>query len=263
MDKELVPGRGNWSVEDGKLNNAGNTAKATLFYGNMDWEDYSVEATVQAADISLTKYAAVLGRCASSGIYYQLGFNQYGLSLSRRFNDNFENLGNRSFDFLAGEKYTLRLEMKGNRIVGLADTGDGLVERIVVQDDMIPFGCGGLESNLTSASFDDFKLEEILTTQSPAPEQLPLSSVEQNKPNPLSGETMIPVHIRKPAWVQMDIVDASGRVVGNLFNGRMEEGIHSILWKPGMGINAGLYFYVMQVLQKGSHEVSHIKMIVQ
>jgi hypothetical protein len=262
---ELIDGRGVWSVENGALNSTAVSAFATTFYGSMDWEDYVVEASVKVESFSLTGFASILGRCASSCIYYQLGFNRFGLSLSRRFNDHLETLGTWTFDFEEGKEYTLRLEMRGNRIRGFVDTGTGLVERIAVEDALIPFGCAGLASHLTGTGFDDFSVKALSETGSRIPEEIDISVIGQNVPNPFSAMTRIPLFLSEPARVRMDMLDASGRMIENLLNCRMEGGNHSIIWnrKKVNGIEPGLYFCVVQVQQKDLFEISQIKMIVQ
>jgi hypothetical protein len=262
---ELTNGRGVWSVENGTLNSTGATAFATTFYGSMDWEDYSVEASVKVESFSLTGFASILGRCASSCIYYQLGFNRLGLSLSRRFNDHLETLGTWTSDFEEGKEYRLRLEMSGNSIRGFVDTGTGLVKRIAVEDALIPFGCAGLASHLTRAGFDDLSVAALSGTSIRIPEKIDISVIGQNVPNPFSVMTRIPLFLSEPAYVRLDMLDSSGRMVENLLNCRMEGGNHFITWngEGGKGIEPGLYFCVVQVQQKDLFEISQIKMIVQ
>jgi hypothetical protein len=71
--------------------------------------------------------------------------------------------------------------------------------------------------------------------------------------------------LTEPARVRIDMLDASGRMVENMLNRRMEGGNHSITWNREKvnGIEPGLYFCVVQVQQKDLFEISQIKMIIQ
>ena len=66
-------------------------------------------------------------------------------------------------------------------------------------------------------------------------------------PNPFTEKTTIPFTLTAATLVQLDIFDAQGRNVRNLYKGRMEAIRHEIVWngkdETGQIIPAGVYFY--------------------
>lgn len=62
-----------------------------------------------------------------------------------------------------------------------------------------------------------------------------------NFPNPFRDRTSFKYHIARDGTVSLDILDASGRIVSNIFEGYMHKGEHIAGWSPEI-ILPGLYF---------------------
>ncbi len=60
-------------------------------------------------------------------------------------------------------------------------------------------------------------------------------------PNPFSGSTSFRFSLKKAGQVQVEILDARGRLVERLAGGEMPAGLNSLTWESQAG--AGLYFY--------------------
>ena len=66
-----------------------------------------------------------------------------------------------------------------------------------------------------------------------------------NYPNPFNPQTHINVILQEPGYIQLDIYDARGKFIRNLFDGYQQSGNHSILFKAGQ-LASGFYFYRLQ-----------------
>ncbi|GAB4377033.1 MAG: hypothetical protein Kow0042_24130 [Calditrichia bacterium] len=68
-----------------------------------------------------------------------------------------------------------------------------------------------------------------------------------NYPNPFNPETRISFTLPAPAVISLDIFDVSGKHIRRLFSGRLNDGIHSIVWNGrnqfGESMPSGVYFY--------------------
>jgi hypothetical protein len=145
-----IPARGIWQATGEVVRRADHEGEGRILIGNTDWANYRVQVTVKTP---ATGEAGVMGRCASTDIFYGLAIDQQALTLSRRFNGQSEPLGTWAFPFRPGQAYGLRLTMRGEQIEGGVDTGDGMIARIRVTDDTIPCGCVGFRSVDTSGEF--------------------------------------------------------------------------------------------------------------
>lgn len=70
-------------------------------------------------------------------------------------------------------------------------------------------------------------------------------SLEAARPNPFNSATVIPFTLDRAANVRLAVYDLTGRLVGELLNGRAEAGRHEIAWKPE-GLPTGLYLYTLE-----------------
>jgi len=61
-------------------------------------------------------------------------------------------------------------------------------------------------------------------------------------PSPFNSETNIYLNVDTSQKFIISVYSASGRLVDQLLNADLESGKHSISWKPGANIQAGLYF---------------------
>ena len=72
--------------------------------------------------------------------------------------------------------------------------------------------------------------------------------LDQNYPNPYTGETTIPFTLANPADVRLDIADMAGRKVAGVVRKNRNPGAQSIkLNLSGLGLPPGDYIYELQV----------------
>jgi hypothetical protein len=73
------------------------------------------------------------------------------------------------------------------------------------------------------------------------------SQLEQNYPNPFNPMTTIRFKLEERSEVTLSVFDASGRLVRELANTQLEEGIHERIWNgtdaKGNRVASGIYFY--------------------
>lgn len=68
----------------------------------------------------------------------------------------------------------------------------------------------------------------------------------QAYPNPFSKEVNFSFHLDGSSAVKLDVYDPAGRLVSCLYNGRLDAGDHSFVWKSPVAENktvGGIYFY--------------------
>lgn len=134
---------GTWTVDGTGLARSDAPDEGKILYGNTDWTDYNVQATFKVTPVGET---GIMGRCASTDIYYLLSIQRTGVTLSRRFNATFNTLAFWPHPFEPGQSCTVKLAMQGDKIEGYVDTGKGLEKRVSVIDDSIPCGCIGFRA---------------------------------------------------------------------------------------------------------------------
>jgi hypothetical protein len=75
-------------------------------------------------------------------------------------------------------------------------------------------------------------------------------TLHQNVPNPFNPTTRIDFEIEKGGTVDLSVYDVAGRLVANIFQGRLGEGAHQVTWngKTNSGTTAatGVYLYVLK-----------------
>ncbi len=76
-------------------------------------------------------------------------------------------------------------------------------------------------------------------------------ALSENFPNPFNNSTMITIDLKHDSNTSLIIYDGLGRHVRTLFNGPLNEGIHSIGWDgandAGTIVSSGIYFYRLRV----------------
>ena len=70
-------------------------------------------------------------------------------------------------------------------------------------------------------------------------------SLEQNYPNPASGETSIRFTIPKAEKVSLAVYDINGRIVKVLVHGSRDAGTHTVSFNTG-SLAGGIYYYRMK-----------------
>lgn len=73
-----------------------------------------------------------------------------------------------------------------------------------------------------------------------------LSMTMRNFPSPFRTVTTLRYALPKTGRVQIDVYDASGRRVTNIYDGVVAAGEHSILWRRPENVSAGVYFARIQ-----------------
>lgn len=90
---------------------------------------------------------------------------------------------------------------------------------------------------------------------------IPLA-LEQNSPNPFDGDTRLEYAIYEATPVQLDVVDASGRIVRNLVDATQSKGSYSVLWDgrdaTGKELPAGVYFTRLRTKDGGETRKMHL-----
>lgn len=71
--------------------------------------------------------------------------------------------------------------------------------------------------------------------------------LQQNRPNPVTGRTVIPFQLDVRGATRLDIFDIAGRKVRTLVDGELEPGAHTIEWdgrdEAGGDVSDGIYLY--------------------
>ena len=90
---------------------------------------------------------------------------------------------------------------------------------------------------------------------------IPLA-LEQNSPNPFQGSTRLDYQLNEESPVQLDVVDASGRIVRTLVNEAKPKGRYSIIWdgrdQAGNALPAGVYFTRLRSKSAGESRKMHL-----
>lgn len=75
--------------------------------------------------------------------------------------------------------------------------------------------------------------------------------LEANYPNPFNNRTVISYRLSKQAYVQLSILDITGKVVLSLINDYEPRGIHEIVWSgtnsQGDTVSSGIYYLLLKV----------------
>lgn len=66
-------------------------------------------------------------------------------------------------------------------------------------------------------------------------------------PNPFQENITISYNLKNTSFINLRILDLSGRVVNTFHNGKDEQGTHSIIWRgldeDGHRVKPGVFFY--------------------
>jgi hypothetical protein len=78
-----------------------------------------------------------------------------------------------------------------------------------------------------------------------------VSPILEIMPNPTRSGSQISYAIPQPSHVNLDVLSASGQTVKSIYSGRMNEGVHSIIWNGsnewGTRLPSGTYFVVLSM----------------
>ncbi|WP_010662674.1 choice-of-anchor U domain-containing protein [Marinilabilia salmonicolor] len=90
--------------------------------------------------------------------------------------------------------------------------------------------------------------------------------LEQNYPNPFTGQTKIGYQLNSPARVIISVFNLSGEKVKILVSQNMPQGKHEIFWdgrdNSGKSLNSGIYFYQMEVISENGGTSKMKKMVL-
>lgn len=70
--------------------------------------------------------------------------------------------------------------------------------------------------------------------------------IEKCYPNPFNSSSLISFKINKPVYLKLCVYNIQGRLIENLFSGKIQEGVHNIMWKPEPYLTSGVYYLSMQ-----------------
>ncbi|MDX2414811.1 MAG: FlgD immunoglobulin-like domain containing protein [Bacteroidales bacterium] len=89
--------------------------------------------------------------------------------------------------------------------------------------------------------------------------------LEQNYPNPFTGQTKISYQLNSPARVVISVYNLNGKELKILVNQQMPQGKHEVVWDgrddSGTSLNSGIYSYRMEVIT-GKGSIVRIKTLV-
>jgi len=89
----------------------------------------------------------------------------------------------------------------------------------------------------------------------------PVSSLDQNFPNPFNPVTTIRFQLEEPSRVRLEIFDVRGALVRKLVNGARPAGGNLVTWDgkndSGQAVSSGVYFYRLT-----ANDFSHTKKMV-
>ena len=88
----------------------------------------------------------------------------------------------------------------------------------------------------------------VATSAQPSPQMIAL---HHNYPNPFNGATRIAYTLSAPAWVEVSVVNLSGRKVGTLIQEPQSAGLHEVVWNP-VDQASGIYFYKITAASDGA-----------
>lgn len=99
------------------------------------------------------------------------------------------------------------------------------------------------------------------TGEKPAGNQTTME-LQQNYPNPVLSETVIPYLLTEAGNVEIEVYDLVGRKIKTLVDGRQSKGLHKVRWDVtdahGKQVPAGIYLYSL----KTGNKVKLMKMLV-
>lgn len=131
----------------------------------------------------------------------------------------------------------------------ISDVLGGLTDQIQFRFVACDLNTGGL----VEAGIDDFAIETFIPMLDDV-EDLDvrqITGLRQNEPNPFGPATRIKFTLSNPGQANLQIFDASGRLVRTLVDSPMTSGTHQILWDglddQGHEAGSGVYFYKLKV----------------
>ena len=136
------------------------------------------------------------------------------------------------------KKYKYSFDNNGNL---LSVSGDVLSLRCSATD-----GNGNTGVGETSLPMNE---EMIVSRAAPTQTSEHSSFESRNYPNPFTEKTNIQFHLSEKAFVQINILDVSGRVVDKISSKQMEAGEHLFIW-DAKGRAGGVYFYQIRYNDK-------------
>ncbi len=146
------------------------------------------------------------------------------------------------------------------------DAGQTWEKEVVGEYPYIPVGVSATPSgNVWIAGYAG-RIQHLpgSTVSVPGPSGTPSRSyLGQVVPNPFRSEASIRYTLPADGWLDLQIVDVSGRVVESLANGRARAGAHTLVWAPRAGersapdVTPGMYFCRLQyVADRSSDEAA-------
>ncbi len=140
--------------------------------------------------------------------------------------------------------------------------GDGHLE--VPNWDIMEYGMTMAHMKRTCTTAKDYILSLSTTTGfSDVPEMGPFVRIYPNTPNPFANYTMISYSLSEAGNVEIQVVDAAGRLVRDLFSGRQYVGDYQIAWdgqdNAGRPVSNGMYY--ARLISGDQHAVREMALV--
>ena len=129
----------------------------------------------------------------------------------------------------------------------------GFIDRVRIYD------CALTEEQIAALYYSEMPVADIPTSVKTSENSV--FRLEQNRPNPFSSETTIGYELNVPGHVVMQIYDITGTLVATPINRDMQPGAYTAKWNSS-GINAGIYFYVLEVISEKGTSKKVRKMVI-
>ncbi len=71
-------------------------------------------------------------------------------------------------------------------------------------------------------------------------------NLEQNYPNPFNSSTMFRFKVSTPANINLSVYNVQGELIEKIFEGKLHNGVHKILWTPETNLSSGVYYLRME-----------------
>jgi hypothetical protein len=130
--------------------------------------------------------------------------------------------------YMFGENYTLAY-------------GLGRIQHIFLNEDPCVPTINSFYRDLVYANINGVEYGSFVTVgqaQGTEPAQFRL---KQNYPNPFNPVTTVELSTPDASWVDLKVFDILGQPVATLLSGRLEAGVHKVLW-DATGLSSGVYF---------------------
>jgi len=166
--------------------------------------------------------------------------------------------GKYNIDFsVAGTSSNGRIQMKVDGQIVLntlivPDTGGWQNWQKITENGVyLPKGTHVIEILFLRGGFNFQKMEFTSADNSIIEKVTSYLYLGKNYPNPFNDQTTIPIVLTRPSEVKLNIFDLQGKLVRNLYGGKMVQGLNELFWdgrdNTSNRVSAGVYYYQITV----------------